>query len=346
LKYIINIDVAFSLKLSILVPHLVCAGTRGSVGKVETSTMSPGVDPASQAVLDDAVPGGVSEGPGEDPAYVMGSGCPPGFVVEDPLATLAVTIASSVPEVAFPAACREAGTSKSDASVVDGLNVVPSDDLALVGLSLAEVHPEVTQQGCAHVSSVKTPISPVEGPVGISVIPVGVSAVPAKEGESVKVVSAKGLLRWGILGAKNDSSSSLSDMKEVFSPEKGSKAVNEVSQVCSSSKKHGGYAWRVKEKFAKQVHENRELFTEVVADTSEKGEENYSEVALDALKFASNMGWTCGEGDEKSLLNLFSKIEEERKPTIKVKGKRELKNLECSINYEDKGRLFPERCHR
>jgi hypothetical protein len=49
-------------------------------------------------------------------------------------------------------------------------------------------------------------------------------------------------------------------------------------------------------------------FTEVVADTSEKGEENYSEVVLDALKFASNMGLTCGEGgDEKSLLNLFRK---------------------------------------
>jgi hypothetical protein len=93
------------------------------------------------------------------------------------------------------------------------------------------------------------------------------------------------------------------------------------------------------------VHKNRELFTGVVADTSEKGEENYSEVALDALKFASNMGLTCGEDEEKSLLNLFSKIEEERKPTFKVRGKRELKNLEYSINYEDKERPL-ERCHR
>ena len=59
------------------------------------------------------------------------------------------------------------------------------------------------------------------------------------------------------------------------------------------------------------------------------------------------MSLTCGEeGDEKSLLNLFSKIEEKRKPTFKVKGKRELKNLECSINYEDKERPSPERCHR
>jgi hypothetical protein len=48
----------------------------------------------------------------------------------------------------------------------------------------------------------------------------------------------------------------------------------------------------------------------------------------------------------ESLLNLFSKIEEERKLTSKVKGKRELKNLECSINYEARERPSPERCHR
>jgi hypothetical protein len=103
----------------------------------------------------------------------------------------------------------------------------------------------------------------------------------------------------------------------------------------------------VKEKFAKEVHKNKDLFNEVVADTSEKGEENYSEVVLDAVKFASNMGWNCGdEGDEKSLLNIFSKIEEERKPTSKVKGMRERKNLECSLNYEARERLSSERCHR
>jgi hypothetical protein len=255
-------NVAFSMKSSIMVPDLVCAGMRGSVGKVETLTISPGVDPASQAVLDAKVPGGVSESPSEDPACVMGSGCQPGIVVEGSAsATLAVTI-SSAPEIVFPAACREAGTSKLDAC--------DESKLVLVGQSLAEVHPEVTQQGCASetrlsipvssmprigdltvssvdkveapVSPVKTLVSSVEGPAVVSVIPVGASAIPAKEGESVKIVSAKGLLRLGFLGAKNDSSSSLSEMKEAFSPEKGSKAVNEVSQVCSSSKKHVGYA--------------------------------------------------------------------------------------------------------
>jgi hypothetical protein len=49
----------------------------------------------------------------------------------------------------------------------------------------------------------------------------------------------------------------------------------------------------------------------------------------------------------RKVLNLFSKIEEERETyTTKVKGKRELKNLECSINYKARARLSPERCQR
>jgi hypothetical protein len=71
------------------------------------------------------------------------------------------------------------------------------------------------------------------------------------------------------------------------------------------------------------------LFTEVVAETVEKGVDKYSEVVQYAVKFASIIGLSCGEGgDEKSLFNLFSTIEEERETyTPKVKGKRELKNL-------------------
>jgi hypothetical protein len=59
----------------------------------------------------------------------------------------------------------------------------------------------------AAVSPVETPVSSVECPVVVSVIPVAVSAVPAKEGEFVKIATAKGLLRRGFLGAKNYSSS-------------------------------------------------------------------------------------------------------------------------------------------
>ena len=156
----------------------------------------------------------------------------------------------------------------------------------------------------------------------------GVGADPAKEGEPVKTASAKGLLRRGFLGSRTASSSSLPGMKEAFSPAKGSKFVVEDSQVCFSSKKNVaelslrlsepfprmsesgapiyssvpksqiGYARRVKEKLAKQLHK-KELFAEVVADTSEKGEESYSEVVLHAVKFASIMGLSCGEMTRK-----------------------------------------------
>ena len=79
----------------------------------------------------------------------------------------------------------------------------------------------------------------------------------------------------------------------------------------------------MKEKITKQLQKNKDLFAEVVMETAE----NYSEVVLDAMKFASTMGLSCGEGsDEKSLLNPFSNIEEEREPyTRKVKGKRNLR---------------------
>jgi hypothetical protein len=71
--------------------------------------------------------------------------------------------------------------------------------------------------------------------------------------------------------------------------------------------------------------------------------EGYSKVVLDAGNFAPMMGLSWG-GDEKSLLDLFSVIakDKEREPFIdvstpKVKGKRELKNLECFINFEARG---------
>ena len=56
-------------------------------------------------------------------------------------------MSTSPGEVDFSAACREACVSKSCAPVADGLAIVSSNDpkLALVGLLLAEVHPELPQ---------------------------------------------------------------------------------------------------------------------------------------------------------------------------------------------------------
>jgi hypothetical protein len=214
--------------------------------------------------------------------------------------------------------------------------------------------------------------------VKASVSSLAMVCVPLEVGLAKAVcilASEKGLLCQGFLGSKN-ASHPLPAMKEASLSVKGSKAIVEEYLVCSSSKKHAvelglrlsepfprmsegaapiylavsksqiGYARRVKEKIAKQLQKNKDLFAEVVVEIVEKGVENYSEVVLDPMKFASTMGLSCGEGDDKkSLLNIFSKIEEEWEPyTTKVKGKMELKNLECSINYEARGRLSPERC--
>jgi hypothetical protein len=62
----------------------------------------------------------------------------------------------------------------------------------------------------------------------------------------------------------------------------------------------------VKEKIAKQLQKNKDLFAEVVVEIVEKGAKNYSEVVLDAMKFTSIVGLSCGEGgDEKSLESFF-----------------------------------------
>ena len=75
----------------------------------------------------------------------------------------------------------------------------------------------------------------------------------------------------------------------------------------------------------------------VVAESPVEGVEGYSKVVIDAVNFAPMVGLSWG-GNEKSLSDLFSVIDKEREPfidvsTSKVKGKRELKNLECSINF-------------
>jgi hypothetical protein len=56
------------------------------------------------------------------------------------------------------------------------------------------------------------------------------------------------------------------------------------------------------------------------------------------MELAPTLGLTF-EGDKKSLLNLFSVIEEDQHheegaSAPNTKGKKELKNLECSINFE------------
>jgi hypothetical protein len=101
------------------------------------------------------------------------------------------------------------------------------------------------------------------------------------------------------------------------------------------SKSQQGYSQRVKNKIGKQL--NKKLLAMVVAETPMVGVEDYFEVVLDAMDLAPTLGLSFG-GDEKRLLNFFSDIEEnwDREEGVSVsnsKGKRELKNLECSINF-------------
>jgi hypothetical protein len=82
---------------------------------------------------------------------------------------------------------------------------------------------------------------------------------------------------------------------------------------------------------------NKKLIAKPVAATSTGGKDDSSEVVLSAMGVTPTLGLSCG-GDEKWLKDLLSAIEDDRfledgVPAPKTKGKRELKNLECSINF-------------
>jgi hypothetical protein len=86
---------------------------------------------------------------------------------------------------------------------------------------------------------------------------------------------------------------------------------------------------------------NKKNLLAFVADTPAVEEEGFSEGVLDAMELAPTLGLTV-ENDEKKLSSLFSIIEADRDHDLGVsisnsKGKRELKNLECSLHFETRG---------
>jgi hypothetical protein len=91
------------------------------------------------------------------------------------------------------------------------------------------------------------------------------------------------------------------------------------------------YTRRVKEKVAKQLNKNKELLAEVVGDIPVVGEDR----ELNVLNLALVLGLSWG-GEDKKLGDLLFVIDK-REPVVeafapKVKGLRELKNLDCSIS--------------
>ena len=96
------------------------------------------------------------------------------------------------------------------------------------------------------------------------------------------------------------------------------------------------YSRRVKDEVAKQLLRNKELLAKVVANILAVG---YSKEVIRTMNFTPVVGLSWG-GDDKRILNLLSGIEKEKRELAapKVKGKRELKNLDCSLNIEASGR--------
>jgi hypothetical protein len=159
---------------------------------------------------------------------------------------------------------------------------------------------------------------------------------------------APSLIRRGFFGPRVASSSPSRD-KEVPLSSKGKGALPsslpeksvlslgaaEVGLNPTVSKSQVVNARRVKDEISKQLLKNKELLAEVVVDIPAEG---YSKEVIRTVNFAPVVGLSWG-GDDKRMLNLLSKIEKEKRELAnpKVKGKRELKNLECSFNIEASG---------
>jgi hypothetical protein len=121
---------------------------------------------------------------------------------------------------------------------------------------------------------------------------------------------------------------SLSEDKQGVQPPVAD--VLPLSQVCSSangmevSSVSGSQLWynrRVKEKVAKQLNKNKVLIAEAVGVTPVVGEDRVA----NALNLAPVLGLSWG-GEDKKLRDLVEAT------VPKVKGMRELKNLDCTIS--------------
>jgi hypothetical protein len=151
----------------------------------------------------------------------------------------------------------------------------------------------------------------------------------------------KSLIRRGFLGSRNVSPHPVV-LKEVLPVFKTSdiSTEDEASSISASSNRtvvtepnpiNSSVSWynrRVKGKVAKQLNKNKELIAEAMGISPVGGGDRVS----DALNLAPILGLSWG-GEDKKLRDIIEAT------VPKVKGMRELKNLDCDISpVKDKRR--------
>jgi hypothetical protein len=107
----------------------------------------------------------------------------------------------------------------------------------------------------------------------------------------------------GVFTGKGALSSSLLEISVL------SLGAAEVGLKPTVSKSQVVYGQRVKDGISKQLLKNKEILTKVVADIQAEG---FSKEVIRTMNFAPVVGLSWG-GDDKSMLNLLSKIEKEKR---------------------------------
>jgi hypothetical protein len=169
--------------------------------------------------------------------------------------------------------------------------------------------------------SASIPVVPVSAQIS-SVALVSAQTSPTSPSLDSKIVLVK---KKGSSGPKNSMI-----RRGFFGPSSASPKIPSLTQNLSEDSMSLAQLAKV----AKQLQNNKELLAESVG-VSQVGTKGYSKTVLDSMKFALVVGLTWGDEDNK-MLEMFSDYEKRKHSaevsTPKVKGLRELKNLDCTLS--------------
>jgi hypothetical protein len=319
----------------------VCAGgvspvpVRGMVEVASTlsegclgATIGDGSTPGAEAVLVASIGDGST--PGAEAVLVasIGDGSSPARSLEVSEAVLGTSFGDG----SSPARCVEATEGCVEATIGDGSSPARSLKVseAVLGALDDGCPVEVGSSSVAVLSndpepsvpvSASSPVVPVSAQIS-SVAPVSAQTSPTSPSLDSKIVPVK----------KKGSSEPENSMirRGFFGPSSASPKIPSLTQNLSEDSMTLAQLAKV----AKQFQNNKELLAESVS-VSQVGTKGYSKTVLDSMKFAPVVGMTWG-GEDNKMLEMFSDYEKRKHSaevsTPKVKGLRELKNLDCTLS--------------
>jgi hypothetical protein len=282
------------------------------------ATIGDGSTPGAEAVLVASIGDGST--PGAEAVLVesIGDGSSPARSLEVSEAVLGTSFGDG----SSPARCVEATEGCMEATIGDGSSPARSLEVseAVLGALDDGCPVEVGSSSVAVLSNDPEPSVPVSA--SSPVVPVSAQTSPSSPSLDSKIVPVK---KKGSSGPEN------SMIRRGFF---GSSSASPKTPSLTQNLSEDSMTLAQLAKVAKQFQNNKELLAESVS-VSQVGTKGYSKTVLDSMKFAPVVGMTWG-GEDNKMLEMFSDYEKRKHSaevsTPKVKGLRELKNLDCTLS--------------